>query len=105
MENVLQTSSNKAARENTMTSKARNIVEIIHRHNKNTGGNVCTRHFGTRVLRNLRDVEIYGKRERLAEVTIKGEEVHVSVPMYGPAHIISLHSWTHVYGPCNEKAN
>lgn len=85
-----------------MPNKTRAVVRILHRYNQNTKTNVCTRHYGTRRLRNLRDIVVYGVRERIAEVIIHGSEEHVGVPIYGPAHIIDHRAWELVYGPADK---
>jgi len=86
-----------------MSRKAK-IVKVIHRYNRNTGDNVCVEHFGERVLRNVRTIDVMGVIETLAECTIKGEDVNVGLSIDGTASIISNHAWEFVYGPATEKA-
>ena len=85
-----------------MTRKAK-IVEIIRRYNHANGSNVCVRHFGTRVIRNVRRVDVMGHVETLAEATVKGREVHVGLHIDGTASLISNHAWEFVYGPADER--
>ena len=79
-----------------MAKKAK-IWKSVHRHNKATGGNTCVEHFGERVIRNERVVTVAGVVETLAECTVKGNEVHVSLHIDGTASIIPTDAWDLVY--------
>lgn len=86
-------------------SRKTKVIEILHRYNKNDHSNVCVRHFGERVLRNVRWITVYGIQEQIAECTIKGEDVHVAIHPYGAAHILNHQAWEFVYGPADEKGS
>ena len=72
------------------------VTEVINAYNHRTKGWTKVIHHGERVLRNVRWVNVAGVNERIAECTIRGEEVHVGVS-WGQAGIINQRAWDLVY--------